>query len=69
MENSPQAFFAGGGKKKDNTQPACKLAFGAKFQFTGDVKDGGQEAGGGEGGEGGDPVTLGSNHTHREKLC
>ena len=47
MENSPPwSVFYWGRKKKDNTQPACKLAFGAKFQFTGDVKDGGQEAGG-----------------------
>ena len=32
-------------KKKDNTHPASKLAFGAKFQVTGDVRDGGPEAG------------------------
>ena len=30
-------------KKKDNTHPASKLAFGAKFQVTGDVRGGEQE--------------------------
>ena len=46
-------------KKKDNTHPASKLAFGAKFQVTGDVRDGGPEAGDWGGGGVGDPATLG----------
>lgn len=44
MENSPsRGIFAGKKKKKDNTHPASKLAFGAKFQVTGDVRGGEQE--------------------------
>jgi hypothetical protein len=37
------AFLLGKKKKKDNTHPASKLAFGAKFQVTGDVRGGEQE--------------------------
>ena len=44
------AFLLGEKNEKDNTQPASKLALGAKFQFVGDVRDG---RAGGRGLEGG----------------
>ena len=56
----PWGVFAGEEKKKiDNTQPPSKLAFGAKFQFTGDVRDGCPKGQGLGGHTGGDPATLG----------
>ena len=51
-------------KKIDNTQPPSKLAFGAKFQFTGNVRDGGPGAWGLAVWQEVIQQLWGSNHTH-----